>query len=359
MINVALCLRMINRFEQVVENYHLLRRCSFVTSSKSSERYALTGVNRNVPGIQPGERDNSDSLLNTQELRRVGSPQGLQMYYQTHVSHSTSSDNAQRHGDVANKSDVHAILQTSRIMKGLPVWDSWSILLPATFPDVRLSKTLLRHKYSVEEHDFILSANGHEIQSVLIKNLADEAYTSTSSENVVLNGNNLLNTPVAAQRPEISAYTRLNKVVQTQRNFTDRNVLTLLTTTDRRQRVLKTVVTSESHVPQAVPLHGMEYVNPATTAQKTVLSGIGNPANVFAKKTDMTLRKLPSPQTTATVENSETAKRESAVEKYTHKTHPVEHQKELTNHEISKMADSVYKVIEKRIAIEKERRGWR
>ena len=357
-INVALCLKIINRLEQMAMNHLLLQRRSFVTNFESSEHYSLSGVNRDVSGIQPGARDGTGSLVNIQELCRVGSPQGLQMYYQTHVSHSTGCDNAQRQGDVANKSDVHAILQTSRVMKGLPVCDSWTILLPAIFHDVRLSKTLLRHTYSVEEQGFALPANKREIQNVHIRNLPEDAYTSASPEKAVLNMNNLLSSPIAAQRSEIS-HTRLNKVVQAQRDFTNRNAFTLLTTTDRIESVFKTVTRSEPHDPLAVPLLGMEYVTPGITAQKTVLPGMSNPANVFDKKTDMVLRKLPSPQITATVENSETAKRENAVEHYTHKAHPADHQKELTNHEISKMADSVYKIIEKRIAVEKERRGWR
>lgn len=333
-LNVALCLKVTNRLEQVVKNYPSSRRRSFATSPKTAEHYASTGVDRDDSCIQFGDRDESDNPAKIPVLSRIGVSHGLRMHYKTHVSHSLSNDRIQRYGDTANMPKVYTPSQASQGRSGLPVWDTQSIFLPTTSADIRRSTALLMHKF-MEGYDFTLPVNRPKIQSVHTNNTVSEIY-----KNISKSRGGLLNPAEIVQIPKASANICLKKAMQT-------------------QRVPKAVTTSEPHNPQDISLIRGERVNPVATAQKKPLPGLNDSGGVFAKKTDLTLRKLPSPQTTAAVENRETVKRESFVENYTQKANPGEHQKELTNHEISKMADSVYKIIEKRIAIEKDRRGWR
>ena len=106
------------------------------------------------------------------------------------------------------------------------------------------------------------------------------------------------------------------------------------------------------------PVRGYIYQDPRAIEQEKTLSGLKNSINnINNKTTELILRKPLAQSSNIASEIKESLQRERATSIKIHDSVIKDSSKTNPIHEINIIADNVYKIIEKRISIERERRG--
>lgn len=108
------------------------------------------------------------------------------------------------------------------------------------------------------------------------------------------------------------------------------------------------------------PVRGNIYQDSRAIEQEKTLSGLKNSINnINNKTTELILRKPVAQSSNSASENKEDLRAEKTISTKINDNLIKDSFKEGTVPEINMIADKVYKIIEKRISVEKERRGWR